>query len=113
MTRVPLNETVAVRLDGSGNGTASIGPLGAREKWHPANIQVSASSNVLEAQCNIYVGDGPRPDTNIGGTFSGSSGDTLDSVTVEVGVGWKVWAVWTGGDPTATATLNVMGTKDV
>ncbi|MEU9022349.1 hypothetical protein [Actinomadura sp. NPDC048394] len=114
MTSVPLNETVPVVLNGAGGGTAKVGPLTAREVWHPSNASVKVSTITNEAQCLIYVGDSPTQANFMDGTYSGSSGDSSDRVgATTVRVGWYVWAVWTGGDPGATATLTVTGTKDV
>lgn len=112
----PLYLSASVLLDGSGNGTVSLGPLTAREVWHPALVSVQANQNPAnEAVCNIYVGDSPNYQPNWrDATFSGSSGDSSDAVSNDVvKCGWKVWAVWTGGDPGQRATMNLTGTKDV
>lgn len=112
--QVTLNETATVTLNGSGGGTAKIGPISARETWHPANVSVKASTATAEAQCLIYIGDRPIQANFIDGTFTGSSGDSSDRVSAtKVRVGQYVWAVWTGGDAAATATLTVTGTKDL
>lgn len=112
MPDVPLNESTTVVLSGAGSGTAKVGPISAREVWKPGIAHVSASSNVNEAQCLIYVGDSPIQRNFVDGTFSGSSGDSSDRVNAtEVKVGASVWAVWSGGDAGATATLTVTGTK--
>lgn len=112
--RVPLNETATVLLDGSGNGIARVGPLSAREVWYPANAHVSASSNIDEAVCQIFVGDSVIPQYFRDGTFSGSSGDATDRISADiVRVGLYVWAEWTDGDPGAVATLTVTGERDV
>jgi hypothetical protein len=112
--RVLLNETAQATLDGSGGGTAKIGPVSAREVWSPQNVHVSASTNVEEAQCLIYVGDAPIQANFRDGTFTGSSGDSSDRVNADtVKVGSHIWAVWAGGDTGATATLTVTGHKDV
>lgn len=112
--QVPLNESATVKLNGSGGGTAKVGPISAREVWSPENVHVSASSNVNEAECQIFVGDSAIQRNYIDGTFSGSSGDSSDKVSAtQVRVGTWVWAVWTGGDANAAATLTVTGTKDV
>lgn len=114
MSEVPLNESATVTLSGSGAGTAKVGPISARESWAPSNVHVSASSNTNEAQCSIYVGDAPTQRNFVDGTFSGSSGDSSDRAgATSVKVGQYVWAVWTGGDVGATATLTVTGTKQV
>lgn len=105
---------VTVVLDGSGNGTARIGPAGARETWSPAVASVSVSTNVNEAICRIYVGPSPDPQYFVDGTLSGSTGDSTDRVSGQpVKLGWFIWAVWKAGDPGATATLNVTGSRTI
>lgn len=109
-----LSESVSVQLDGSGNGTAKTGPLSARETWQPSNVHVSVSTATNEAVCNIYVGDAAQQRNFRDATFTGSSGDSSDRVNADtVTVGAYVWAVWTGGDPGAMATLSVTGSKMV
>lgn len=112
---VPLIAQSPIVLDVSGNGTAQVGPIGAREVWHPENAHVSVQTPVNnEAQCKIYVGDRPIDSTFRDGTFSGSSGDSTDRVSSDVvKVGQYIFAVWTGGDPGQTATLIVTGRKDI
>jgi hypothetical protein len=114
-TSVNLSESGSVILDGSGNGTVSIGPLTAREVWHPAMVHVSANTNPTnEAECQIFVGDMVSGQNYRDGTFSGSSGDSSDSLAAsEVKCGDKIIALWTGGDAGQRATLSVTGTKDV
>jgi hypothetical protein len=113
-TNVPMVSKGVATLDASGNGTLKLGPIGAREVWHPDNIHVNVSTHVNEAQCQIYVGDSPIQSNFRDGTFSGSSGDATDKISADVvKVGQYVWAVWTGGDAAATATATVTGTKDV
>jgi hypothetical protein len=113
--RVTLNQSVSIVLDGSGNGTTQTGPLTAREIWYPENVHVSVKAPVIkEATCKIYVGDGVRDGTFRDGTYSGSSGDSTDKVNADmIKVGWKVFAVWNGGDTSAVATMVVTGTKEV
>jgi hypothetical protein len=111
---VVLTESSPVVLDSSGNGTAKVGPQGKGEVWHPGIVHVSASSHVLEAQCQVFVGDKPTPNNYRDGTLSGSTGDSTDHVSSdEVRLGKSIWAVWTGGDIGATAYLIVTGTKDI
>lgn len=112
-TSVTLRETATVVLDASGNGIAGIGPIGARETWHVDQASVNASTNVKEAGCDIIVGDAPTHGFYRDHTISGSTGDSSTNMNIDVGVGWKVWAIWKGGDVGATATLIVSGTKDV
>lgn len=113
MTTVTLNESQPVTLDATGAGTAKLGPRSARETWRPTNVHVSVTTNVNEATCTVYVGDSENASTFRDSTYSGSSGDMLDGLVDVVSSGWYVFATWTGGDPAATATLVVTGTKDV
>lgn len=110
----PLSQTIQIQLDSSGNGQIGIGPIGAREIWMPQNVHVSITTAVSEAQCDIFVGDLPQQSNYRDTTFSGSSGDSSDRVNADtVKNPAKVWAVWTGGDPKAIATLVVTGRKTV
>lgn len=103
-----------VTLDGSGNGTASVGPLSAREVWTPQNAHVSVSSNVNEATCTIYVGSSPTQQYFRDATFTGSTGDSSDRINADtVKVGTKVWAVWEDGDAGAQGIIQVTGTKTI
>jgi hypothetical protein len=115
MTAVQLRESAVVVLNGSGNGTAKVGPLTARETWHPDNAHVSANPNpVNEAQCSIYIGDSPIASNFRDATFTGSSGDSSDRINADmIKSGQYVFAVWSGGDANVTATLTVTGTKDL
>lgn len=113
MTTTNLYETVSITLSASGGGTAKIGPLSAREVWHPTQVSVMCSSAVNEAVCRIYVGDAADQRNFRDGTFSGSSGDSSDNVAVQVKSGHYVFAVWTGGDARATATMTVIGTREI
>jgi hypothetical protein len=117
MTRVDLDDTAFVVLNGSGNGTAKIGPLTARETWYPeqASVKVSfAGANPTnEAICKIYKGDGATDNNFKDGTFTGSSGDATDKISGKMQQNNFIFAVWTGGDAGATAYLTVTGKKDV
>ena len=103
-----------VTLDGSGNGTTRLGPVGPREVWTAAAASVSVATNAAEAQCRIYAGPAATPSYFVDGTLSGSTGDSTDRVSGRaIPLGEFVWAVWTGGDPGAVATLNVIGTRTI
>lgn len=108
-----LDLAITTVLDGSGNGTARLGPIGAREIWAPSSASVEVSSAVAEASAKIYVGDMISPKF-VDGTLSGSTGDSTDRVSAyTVKLGAFISAVWSGGDPGAVATLTVAGTKTV
>lgn len=109
-----LYDYASVVLNGSGNGTAKVGPISARERWTPSVISVSATTNTKEAACSIYVGASASDPYFIDASFSGSSGDSTDRGAAKtVRVGQYVFAVWTGGDAGATATVRVNGTKEI
>lgn len=114
MPTVPLRAQTQIQLDPSGAGTARLGPVSAREVWHPQNASVQVSTDNREAVCNIYVGDTDSPWNFRDATSSGSIGDSTDRVSAdEITCGHYVFAVWTGGDPNAYAQLVVTGSKDV
>lgn len=112
--RVRLNETAVIILNGSGAGTAKVGPLSAREIWYPTVASVKANTlPTNEAQCQIFKGEDSSQSNYVDGTFSGSSGDSSQNVTGEMRLGNWIWAVWTGGDANVQAILTVSGEKEV
>jgi hypothetical protein len=118
MTSVTLNQSTVVTLDGSGNGTARLGPTGMREHWSPAAVAVRTSQApgtiVNEAQCRIYCGPDTSDSYFTDGTLSGSTGDSTANVAGQVlDCGEYVWAVWTGGDAGAQGRIAVVGTKEI
>lgn len=110
---VPLNQSAPVTLDIGGGGTARLGPVSLRESWTPAVASVKVSTNNSEAECRIFEGTDTSDPNYVDGTLSGSTGDSTSNVYGPLEPGNWIWAVWTGGDPGATAYLNVTGTKEV
>lgn len=112
--RVPLDETAIITLNGSGNGTAQLGPLTARETWYPDQASVKANANPTnESQCTIYKGNTATQDNFKDLTFTGSSGDASGKITGKQSKGVFIFAVWSGGDANVSAILTVTGEKDV
>lgn len=103
----------SVTLDGSGNGTANLGPVRVREHWQIQGVGVKASSNVNEASCSIYIGTSVSEATFVGNTLTGSSGDTCGCAGMDIQPGQQVFAVWEGGDAGATATMTIFGTYSI
>jgi hypothetical protein len=113
---IPLRESETVVLDGSGNGTARMRPDGSQEYWLPTGASVKVSSNINEAECIIYIGPSPTDPYVVDGTFTGSFTNSTDRVagyTIGSHADPYIWAVWSGGDPGAQATLRVIGTKEI
>lgn len=112
MRTLPLNAKGYITLDGSGNGTASVGPLSPGEVWTGLKVSVKAATNVKEATCSTYAGAAPTQGYFCDATTWGSTGDATTNVP-DVRVGGNVFAVWKGGDAGAQATVTVTGTRMV
>ncbi len=112
MTDVPLSETQQITLDGTGTGTARLGPAFG-QSWSPSTVSVKASTAILEAQCRIYLGSDTSDVNFVDGTLSGSTGDSTDRITGPFRLPNYIFAVWTGGDAGAVATLSVLGSRDI
>ncbi len=120
MARVPLRESAVIKLNGSGAGTAKLGPLTARETWYPSNVSIrttfpgSQTQPTLESECDVYMGNTATPENFRDKSYQGSSGDATGALSADrVMQGQYVWAVWSRGDANVQATLTVTGTKDV
>lgn len=115
MTTNPINESANVTLNGSGNGTASLGPV-TGERWQLASaaIRTNTSSNPAAAvpECRIYIGGAAIDSFFIDGTFTGSLNSTNAVSGIPVGNGQRIFAVWANGDPGSVATLSVIGTSE-
>lgn len=112
-----LNAPAYAKSNGSGNASAKVGPLSAREVWHPENASVSLAPGQAaptnEAQCVISYGDA-NTKRQLDACVDGSTGDSTGRVSsVTVKVGEYIWADWTGGDANVTFVLTVTGKKDV
>ena len=113
MPTLPLSEAAFVTLNGSGAGTARLGPAAHGVVWKPSRIAIKTSSAVLSPTCQVYVGNAATSENFIDGTFTGQQNATDSAVGQQLRLGMYVWAVWTGGDAGAQATLTVTGSKDI
>jgi hypothetical protein len=109
---LPLDTFAIVVLDGSGNGTAQLGPQIVKEHWQPGSATVAVATNVNEAACALYLGSSPQSSTQLAQTSKGSSGATC-ALSGDMPSGYKLFAIWTGGDPGSTATLRVTGSRSI
>jgi hypothetical protein len=115
MTSVPLSEWASIKLDGSGNGTVRLGPNAHGVIWRPtvASIKMSGSIPDGVTTCYVYAG-GSVSDGNFVDSTYDVSNDSTDRVSGQaLQLGQSVFAVWSNGNPNATATLSVSGTKDI
>lgn len=109
---IPLDQYGTVTLDGSGNGTITLGPAKSNERWEVNGVAVSVSANmvglvVFEPQLKAYR-DVVSVTTLIGGTYSGSF-DSDSAFNYVVYPGRKIAFQWTGGVPGATAAVRLSG----
>ena len=112
MRQIALRAKAYVTLDENGNGTAYTGPLSPGEVWSGLTVAVSVATNISEAQCRVYTGAAPTPGYFGDGTLLGSTGNSTQNVD-DVRVGGNVFAVWSGGDAGAQATMVITGTRQV
>lgn len=113
MPEVNLSEFTQITLDGSGNGTAQVGPRGHGVTWKPAvaSIKMTGGTPSGVATCFVYAG-GSATDSNFVDSTYDVQNDSTDRVGGQQLVrGQYVWAVWSGGNPGAIATLAVNGTQ--
>lgn len=126
----PLDDSVRVTLDGSGNGNARWTPgltasgvanaggasPGRNSGFNVTVTGVSAkvSTNIAEAEASTYVSYGTQKfnpvDDFQGQTQTGSTGDTCTINTGALRPGDWVTTVWSGGDPGAIASMKIFGT---
>jgi hypothetical protein len=111
--------SVSVLLNGSGNGSVSIGPQRVREHWQVQSVAVSVAfpanqdKPTNESKCAVNVGSPPATPGNFyGQTPTGSTGDTC-SVGTEILTGQLIIVTWTGGDPGELATAVITGTYTI
>lgn len=104
--------TGSVKLNGSGNGQAFLGPVVVREYWDIIQAVVGVSSQTNEAQCTLYFGTTLASAAKLQETGTGSTGDVYGFGSQRLVQGQGIFAVWAGGDANATATLTLYGTKN-
>lgn len=109
MPEFPLNTSVNITLDVSGNGTAKIGP-NVGQQWNPTNVSVHVSTATNFPKCSIYAGGSSQPGQLVDSTYTGNDDSSGKIEGTVIFPGHNIWAVWTGGDANATATLSVFGT---
>lgn len=98
----------SVALNAQGYGTVVFTPV--NETWTINAVSVSVATKTLEARCNVYKGY-VGPPYLVDATFTGSSGDTSDTVH-DVNQAEQFIIEWTGGDVGALASVTVRGSAE-
>lgn len=106
--QVPLNAFGETTLDINGSGTVQIQPP-YNETWNVSNAAVSTSTAVKLPNCAIYIGAAPMQQTLVDSTFTGNQNATGRTAQYPIQPGESIFAVWSGGDANATATLSLIG----
>jgi hypothetical protein len=111
---IPLRESLQIKLNGSGTGTAKLGPQSHRETWHTPTISVKTTTAVTTGTCqaNVYVGTDTTDSNWRDGTFSGDTGDTTQ-IADDIRLPNAIYVVWSGGVANDVATVVVTGTKEL
>jgi hypothetical protein len=105
-----VSPTANVVLDGSGNGRCFLSPP-TGTKWALRLATLATSTATKHPKGLLYRGSSSGPLQLVDSTITGdaaSSGKVAGPVFFS---GSGVWAVWQGGDPGATATLQLFGTQ--
>lgn len=112
-----LNLADTVILDGSGNGTAQLGPQGS-SVWTGVIIAIQVAPGVSGAvanpktpQANYYVGPRADPSYLVDFTTMGNGNSSARAAGYPISVGELVIVVWSGGQPGYVATLSLLGTE--
>jgi hypothetical protein len=114
-----LSEFVSSTLNGSGNGTISVGPATPGHVWYPVSVSIyqTGSFPVVSGSntpiLSLYAGSGTTPNNLIDATYQvlGASSSMITGQVLYPGQ--LIYAVWQYGNPDASVTLNVYGTRKV
>lgn len=115
MRTLTFTRSAVITLDGTGGGIAELGPTLPGEVWQPSSAAISMTGNAPAgvATCLLYAGNGVSASTLVDSTYqvTGAASSMLSGQVLYPGQ--QVFAVWSGGNPGAIATLTVTGTRTV
>jgi hypothetical protein len=112
MPASPLNTSGQTRLDGAGNGTVRLGP-NVGQRWTLLTAAIFIAGTIVSSpQCKIFMGGSATPDCLVDGTNTGELNSTTNVANFPLTAGQSIFAVWTGGDVGAIATLSIIGTVE-
>lgn len=110
MRQFPVSPQTTVKLNASGNGQVSLTPPSGT-RWDLQLAAVSTTGTVKLPQCFLYLGNSNGPLTLIDSTNAGNSASSGKVRGAPVYAGTAIWAVWSGADANAQATLQLYGTQ--
>jgi hypothetical protein len=98
-----------LQLNGSGAGTASVGPTGLGTVWYPASVVFGTSVTPFDSSIiNVYVGPAGVPTALQGTLITGGVG-VVSLAIPAMSPGLYIIAVWSGGTAGSTVSMNVTG----
>lgn len=103
-----ISPSVTVKLSAAGAGQAGLTPPSG-VMWQLSLATLSIPGPVLIPQGFIYSGNSNGPIQLIDSTYSGASASSAKVAGSPIFPGTWIWAVWSGGDALATATLQLFG----
>lgn len=108
MTATIVSPFATVVLDSNGDGRVAIAPPSGAA-WQLALAVASTSGVTLTPTCKLYRGSSGGPISQVDSTFLGNSASSGKVAGLPFFSDQPLWAVWEGGDPGATATLQAYG----
>lgn len=110
MGTISIQPQATVTLNGSGAGQVSLTPPSGT-MWQLSLAAVSTTSVINASQAFLYLGSSSGPLTLIDSTFLGNSASSGKVAGAPFYHGVYLWAVWSGADAGAVATLQAYGTQ--
>lgn len=108
MPTYTISPQTSVTLNGSGAGRCALTPPSGT-RWDLSLASVATTSTVNFAQAALYLGNANGPIQLIDQTYDGNNASSGKVAGAPFYHGTYLWAVWSGGDAGATATLQVFG----
>jgi hypothetical protein len=108
MTSTPISPSTSVQLDATGAGQCGLTPPSG-VMWQPSLASVSIQDPDLIPQVFLSIGNSNGPVQLIDSSYAGASASSGKVAAYPLYPGQYLWAAWTGGDPLATATLQLYG----
>jgi hypothetical protein len=103
-----LNTAVSGIITAAGTLTIFAGPQ-IGQSWNLTVAAVRIPGAILIPQCRIYMGSAATDDNLIDATYSGALNSTSRVAGFPLTNGGKIFAVWSGADVGARATLSIYG----